>query len=307
MKTYTLLATLLIFIGMKAQTDKTIEIWNDEIPNSQKSNSEEKWDQSEWGTLWVTHVQKPTIEVFLPTPRTATGTGVLICPGGGYAGLAYDWEGTDIAKWLNSKGIAAFVLKYRLPSDASVKTTYKAPLQDAQRAMRYIKSNKDQFHLKDGQIGVMGFSAGGHVASTLGTLYNKEVYTPKDSIDNISAKPDFLALIYPVISMQQGVTHQGSKDQLLGKNPSKIVTDEFSNELNVNTETSPTFLIHSTDDGAVPVQNSLRFYQALIANKVPAAMHIFPTGGHGYGLGLENKATQQWTSLFETWITELYQ
>lgn len=294
-------------IFVNAQEHNTIEIWNNEVPNSQKSNSEEKWDQSEWGTLWVTHVQKPTIEVFLPTRRTATGTGVLICPGGGYAGLAYDWEGTDIAKWLNSKGIAAFVLKYRLPADASVQTNYKAPLQDAQRAMRYIKTNKEQFHLKDGQIGVMGFSAGGHLASTLGTLYNKEVYTSKDSIDNISAKPDFLALIYPVISMQQGVTHQGSKDQLLGKNPSEIVTDEFSNELNVNAETSPTFLIHSTNDGAVPVQNSLRFYQALVANKVPAAMHIFPTGGHGYGLGLENKATQQWTSLFETWITELYQ
>ncbi|GLB51469.1 endo-1,4-beta-xylanase [Neptunitalea chrysea] len=283
----------------------TMKLWNNNIPNFQTSNSKEEVTNTDYKTIWVSHVQEPSIDVYLPTKRIATGAGVLICPGGGYAGLAYDWEGTDMAKWLNSKGIAAFVLKYRLPGDASVKTSYLAALQDAQRAMKIIKQHAKEWNLTEGQLGVMGFSAGGHLASTLGTQYDREVYASIDNTDKLSAKPDFMILIYPVISMKEGVTHQGSKDNLLGKNPSKDLVLQYSNELNVTKNTPPTFLLHANDDGAVPVKNSLLMYEALTKNNVPVEMHLFPYGGHGFAFGYETAGLSEWTTLCYNWITFL--
>lgn len=277
-----------------------VSVWGNKIPNSQKSDSKEQVETKNY--KWVTHVQEPEIEVYLPTQRIATGTGVLICPGGGYAGLAYDWEGTDMAKWLNSKGIAAFVLKYRLPGDASVKTSNLAPLQDAQRAMRLIKSKKEEYHLKDGQIGVMGFSAGGHLASTLGTQFDRNLYDALDETDKLSARPDFMVLIYPVISMKEGITHQGSKDNLLGKNPDTKLVEQYCNDMQVTDNTPPTFLLHANDDGAVPVKNSLLMYEALMAHKVPVEMHILPKGGHGFAFGNWDMSLKNWTLLCETWL-----
>lgn len=306
MKTLILIACTVLGSALHAQTtnEYTINLWPNDIPNHVTCSSKEEASNANH-ILWITHVQTSSIDVYLPTRRIATGAGVLICPGGGYGGLAYDWEGTDIAKWLNAKGIAAFVLKYRLPGDASVKTPNLAPLQDAQRAMRIIKGRMTEFHLEEGKIGVMGFSAGGHLASTLGTQYNREVYPKSDSLDQLSARPDFMTLVYPVISMKKGITHEGSQINLLGKDASEKLINQYSNELQVTKDTPPTFLIHATDDGAVPVQNSLLFFDALTKKEVPVEMHLFPKGGHGFAFGYDTKGLSEWTVLCYNWIQAL--
>lgn len=294
-------ATLLSFM-LQAQTK--IPVWTDQIPNRVESDEQEIAENND--ILWISRIQTPEIEIYLPANRSNTGVGVLIMPGGGYAGVAYDWEGTDIAKWFNSVGIAAFVLKYRVPLSASVENKEWVPLQDAQRAMRIIRSRAAEFKIDPAKIGAMGFSAGGHLASTLGTHYDQKIPFLNDAIEEVSAKPDFLMLIYPVISMKEGLTHGGSHDNLIGKAPSQELVNTFSNELQVNAETPPTFLLHATDDGAVKVENSLVFYQALRDHQVPAEMHIFPSGGHGFGLGIGNPSLEQWPSLLNQWINGLW-
>lgn len=294
-------ATLLSLM-LQAQTK--IPVWPDQIPNRVESDEQEIAENND--ILWISRIQTPEIEVYLPANRSNTGVGVLIMPGGGYAGVAYDWEGTDVAKWFNSVGIAAFVLKYRVPLSASVENKAWVPLQDAQRAMRIIRSRAAEFKIDPAKIGAMGFSAGGHLASTLGTHYDQKIPFLNDAIEEVSAKPDFLMLIYPVISMKEGLTHGGSHDNLIGKAPSQELVNTFSNELQVNAETPPTFLLHATDDGAVKVENSLVFYQALRDHQVPAEMHIFPSGGHGFGLGIGNPSLEQWPSLLNQWINGLW-
>ncbi len=245
------------------------------------------------------------MEVFLPAPKNANGTAVVICPGGAYEGLASAWEGTDFAKWFNAKGITAFVLKYRMPQSQSVVISHLAPLQDAQRAMRMVRSNAAKWNLNSDKIGVIGFSAGGHLASTLGTRYADAAYAPIDVIDTASAKPDFMILVYPVISMNPAYTHQGSKDNLLGKKPSDTLVRYFSSELNVTTDTPPTFLVHAGDDEPVPSMNSLVFYQALSKAKVYSELHIYPFGGHGFGLGLGKQHLESWAGRLDDWLKSL--
>lgn len=294
---------MLLSIATSFSQETIVSLWPNKIPNQQITDEVEHIEST--GIIRISKVQKPTIEVFLPAKNNATGQAVLICPGGGYGILAYDWEGTDIAKWLNSKGIAAFVLKYRLPNSKSVIESHKAPLQDAMRALRMIRYNAQKYNIEENQIGIMGFSAGGHLASTLGTHYNGVMYTATDSIDQESARPDFMALIYPVISMQEGVTHRGSKKNLLGKVPTTELVNKFSNELQVTSDTPPTFLIHASDDKAVPVQNSILMYSSLIKNSVPTEMHIYPKGGHGFSFGHKQGHVNSWTDLFCTWINNL--
>lgn len=294
--------TTLLSLMLHAQTK--IQVWPDQIPNRVESDEQEIAQDND--ILWIMRIQTPEIEVYLPTKRSSAGAGVLIMPGGGYAGVAYDWEGTDVAKWFNSVGIAAFVLKYRVPLSESVENKEWVPLQDAQRAMRIIRSRAEEFNIDPTKIGAMGFSAGGHLASTLGTHHNQEIPFLNDDIEKVSARPDFLMLIYPVISMKEGLTHGGSHDNLIGKTPSQELVNMFSNELQVNAETPPTFLLHATDDGAVKVENSLVFYQALRDHQVPAEMHIFPAGGHGFGLGIGNPSLEQWPGLLNQWIKGLW-
>lgn len=293
----------LLSVGLlKAQTK--IPIWPDKIPNRIESGEQEVVQSND--ILWITKIQSPELEIYLPANRNNIGIGVMIMPGGGYAGLAYDWEGTDIAKYLNSVGIAAFVLKYRVPLSSSVENKEWVPLQDAQRAIRIIRSSALEFKIDVDKIGIMGFSAGGHLASTLGTHYDKQLPFLNDAVDQVSARPDFQVLMYPVISMNPEITHQGSKENLIGKNPQDDMVRTFSNELHVNAQTPPTFLLHATDDGAVKVENSLVFYQALKDNQVPVEMHIFPSGGHGFGLGIGNSSLEQWPSLMNQWIKGLF-
>jgi len=261
------------------------------IPLSIKNNIQEEAISTD--IIRIGKVQVPLIEVYLPNKRSATGQGVVICPGGGYSILAYDWEGTDIAKFLNSKGIAAFVLKYRLPDVHSSTAPDQVPLLDAKQAMRIVRARATEWNINPNKIGIMGFSAGGHLASTLSTHFEEDT------------KPDFSILIYPVISMDKSITHSGSRNNLIGNHPSDEMIKLYSNELQVTTKTPPTFLIHATDDDVVPVENSLLYYQALNKNKVSTEMHIYPTGGHGFGLANGNKSLESWSNLMIEWIKGL--
>jgi len=285
-------------------SQELISLWDDnDIPNYKQSD--EKEFIPERNIIFIQKVQKPTLEIFLPSKQNANGIAVLILPGGGYSGVAYDWEGTDYAKWLNSKGIAAFVLKYRMPQAKSVVTSYKAPIQDAQRAVRYIRYHSVKFNIEKSKIGVIGSSAGGHLASTLGTHFENDYYITKDKIDNASTRPDFMMLIYPVISMKNTITHLGSRNSLLGKNASEDLVQQFSNELQISKNTPRTFIVHSGNDRTVPVENSLLFYNALLKNNVATTMHIFPNGGHGYSMGKSRNSAPDWTSLAEDWLASI--
>ena len=269
-----------------------INLWPEgSIPLSIKNIIQEQSISTD--IIRIGKVQVPQIEVYLPNKKSATGQAVIICPGGGYSILAYDWEGTDIAKFFNAHGIAAFVLKYRLPDSLSSTSPDKVPLLDAKQAMRLVRSHAVEWNVNPNKIGIMGFSAGGHLASTLSTHFEEET------------KPNFSVLIYPVISMDKNIAHMGSRNNLIGKHPSDAMIKLYSNELQITNQTPPTFIIHASDDSAVPVENSLYYYQALKKNGVPAEMHIYPTGGHGFGLALGKGALASWPSLMIAWIMEL--
>lgn len=273
------------------------------VPNYKRTSEIEKRDTAE--TIKISLVQAPDIAVYLPSKRTATGQAVVICPGGGYAYLAYNWEGSDPARWLNSKGIAAIVLKYRLPNSKSNVTPNLSPLSDAKRALRLTRFYADKWNIKKDQIGIMGFSAGGHLASTLGTHFDSGNLQSMDSIEMISSRPDFMVLVYPVISMSKPIMHSGSRNNLIGEKADTALAKLYSNELQVTKNTPPTFLVHATDDKTVPVENSLLFYQALKDNGVSAEMHIFPKGGHGFGLGIGRGEVESWTDLCVEWLKSL--
>ncbi len=291
----------LFFINTITAQDTIIPLWpSDNVPNRIKSD--EKEEHKDEGILLVSKVQYPQIEVYLPSKRSSNTKAMLIFPGGGYHVLAYDWEGSDIAKFLNSKGIAAIVVKYRLPVSKSLKNPKVVPLQDAQRAMRLVRSSATQWNIDENAIGVIGFSAGGHLASTLGTHYEESVYSPIDKADAVSARPDFMALVYPVISFVSASKHSGSLEALLGPMPQEEDIRHFSNELQIDKETPPTILFHATDDKGVPPENSLLFYKGLIDNDVQAELHIYPKGGHGFSLASGNPQLNQWTELLAQWI-----
>ncbi len=280
----------------------TLPLWPDGVPNMKDLGKTEKAVTS-GGITRISDVQKPDIAVYLPSGANTTGQAVVICPGGGYHILAYDWEGTDIAKWLNSLGIAGIVLKYRLPVDESNIISYLSPLMDAKRAIRLVKYHAKEWNIDPRKVGVMGFSAGGHLASTLGTHFDKGDPSAKDPVARESSRPDFMLLGYPVISMTDSITHMGSKEALLRSDPSPARAREFSNELHVNKETPPTFIFLAADDKAVPPENSVVFFEALKKNNVPVEMHIYPKGGHGFSLAInKSKHTARWTEDAAAWL-----
>ncbi|MFS4418749.1 alpha/beta hydrolase [Maribacter sp. 2307ULW6-5] len=286
-----------------AAQDTIMPLWpKDNIPNALASEEREELEQN--GILRIAKVQEPTIEVYLPAKQNASGAAMLIFPGGGYRILAYDWEGTDMAKFLNSKGIAGIVVKYRLPSSVSQKDQHYVPLMDAQRAMRLVRAHAQNFHIDANKVGIMGFSAGGHLAATLGTHYADVVHGPLDQTDTLPARPDFMALIYPVTTFGE-MGHGGSRRNLLGDAPTTALLDYFSTEKHVDKDTPPTFLLHASDDQVVPVENSLLFYTALKENGVPATMHIYPSGGHGFSLARGNVHLRGWTERLSEWMEAL--
>lgn len=285
---------------LHAQNSQPIPLW-DKVPGEIKHfDYLEKpgFNVYPWYIESTSQVTTPTLTVFLPKEKKAIQSAVIILPGGGYQHLAIDKEGTKVAEWFNSLGIVAFVLKYRLPSDVIMTDKTIGPLQDAQQAVRYVRENAEKWNIDPKKIGVLGFSAGGHLASTLATHYDDKVY---ESNSKVSARPDFLLLIYPVISMQNDITHKGSQTSLLGEHPSQELIDSFSNEKRVTAQTPPTFLIHATDDTVVLPENSINYYLALKKNGVSAEMHIYEKGGHGFGLGV-NDTSKFWTRDCEEWL-----
>jgi len=294
---------IFIFFNTSAQEYKMLLWPSGNIPNYKRTAEVEKRDSANF--VRISLVQQPAIEVYLPSKQNATGQAIVICPGGGYGMLAYDWEGTDIAKWLNANGVAAIVLKYRLPNSKSNIDPKLSPLLDAQRAIRTVRANADKWNIKKDKIGIMGFSAGGHLASTAGTHFDRENPGAADSIDRISSRPDFMILMYPVISMSQSYMHEGSRNNLIGTSADSTTAKYYSNDLQVTRETPPTLLIHASDDKAVPVENSLVFYQALVKNNVPAEMHIYPYGGHGFSLAIGKGYLASWTDRCIDWLRSL--
>ncbi len=297
------LFVLLFFFGQIGESlsqEQIIPLWEGAVPNQRITQEREKVKRAD--VLLISNVQQPVIEVYLPTKRTATGQAMIVCPGGGYRELAYDWEGLDAAKWLNSLGIAAFVLKYRLPDSKSLITNHTAPLMDAQRAIRIVRHNASRWNIAQDKIGVLGFSAGGHLAATLSTRFDELVYESRDEIDAISARPDWAVLVYPVITMDTAYTHMGSRRSLIGNSPAQHLVEYYSNELHVDEKTPPTFLQHSSDDIWVHVMNSVLFYQALQKNGISSEMHIYATGGHGYAFGIGKQGLEDWNKNLATWL-----
>ena len=278
-----------------------IPLWEN-IPGAIKSvDYKEEITKDDDGVIkGFSKVSQPTLTVFLADQSSSNGTAVIICPGGGYLHLAINKEGYKIAKWFNSFGISAFVLKYRMPNDLTMKDKTIGPLQDAQEALRMVRRNASKWHLDSNKIGIMGFSAGGHLAATVSTQYAEKVY---DSKDDVSARPDFSILIYPVISMQDGITHNGSKVSLLGQNASKKLIDKYSNQKQIDANTPKTFIVHATDDKVVPVENSINYYMNLKKYNVPVEMHLYENGGHGFGLGTKGTHSE-WPTACEKWLTE---
>jgi acetyl esterase/lipase len=284
--------------------NQILPLWQGDPPNYRETGEVTIWDTAD--IVRVRNVQKPDIAVFLPSKKNTTGEAVVICPGGGYGILAYDWEGSDIARWLNSRGIAAFVLKYRLPGSKSNVVPHKSPLLDAQRAMRIVRSNAEAWNIDPGKIGIMGFSAGGHLASTLSTHYDAGDSSNPDPVEQVSCKPDFSVLVYPVISFTEDFQHSGSRINLLGEDADEELVKYYSNELQVTEDTPPAILIHSDDDKGVPVENSIAYYKALRANKVSSELHIYPYGGHGYSLAIGRGHLATWPDRVIEWIHYIY-
>ncbi len=290
---------MILLSNTNAQTDSIILYPNGvpgltgvQIPEDSKTTD---------GITRVKDITQPALYVYQPKLKTSDAS-VVICPGGGYGILAIDHEGYDIAKWFNDRGVTVFVLKYRLPQDELFENAEIRPLQDAQQAFRIVRKNAAKYGIASDKIGIMGFSAGGHLASTASTHFNKQVGEITDPA--ISVRPDFSLLIYPVITFNKVNTHSGTRYNLVGLNPSDEQIELYSNELHVSEETPPTFLISTTDDGVSP-ENSILYYEACRKNNVPVEMHIYEKGGHGYALKKKGLGpVETWPDRMEDWMRE---
>jgi acetyl esterase/lipase len=297
MKNTTLI--LLLAFSMKAAAQTIIPLYPGAVPNSKPYIMKEIRMEANGLLVGFRKISEPTLAIYLPDEKIATGQAVIICPGGGYEMESYRLEGTVIAEAFLKKGIAAFILKYRLPSDSIMIDKSIGPLQDAQQAIKTVRMRAAEWKINPAKIGIMGFSAGGSLASTAGTHFDKS-YIPND--EKINLRPDFMILIYPVISMTDELTHMGSRNALLGKSPSKELIELFSNEKHVNATTPPAWLTHTGDDNVVTVENSIHFYQELVRNKVPAEMHLYPRGNHGFVLF---QPTDEWMQPLFGWMKNL--
>lgn len=285
---------LLAAAQLKAQT--IIPLYKT-IPNAKKSDVQEVNDTTVKRGK-VSKVVTPTLTAFLPEKSKGNGTAIIICPGGGYSYLVVNDEGANVAREFAAHGIAAFVLKYRLPSDITMINREIGPLQDAQQAIKIVRERATAWNVDPAKVGIMGFSAGGHVASTLATHYQKAVI---DNPQGTSLRPDFALLIYPVITFQDSILHKGSKKALIGENANADKVREYSNELQVTTDTPPAFLVACTDDKVVPVANSINYYTALQKHGIKCEIHIYQAGGHGFGLN-NAKTKDKWVEHLYNWL-----
>jgi acetyl esterase/lipase len=290
-----------IMITSILAAQQVIPLYDGEIPNAKPCNEKDhEFIDTSWiktGILIVDHITKPTLTVYEPLKEKRNGAAVIICPGGGYGVLAAGHEGVDVAKVFNNAGVTAFVLRYRLPKDECMNNKEYVPLMDAQEAIYFVRSHAQQYHLDINKIGIMGFSAGGHLASTAGTHFDPV----RKELTNANIRPDFMLLIYPVISFNDTIGHLGSRDNLIGKDPDKKLVHLFSNEEQVTSQTPPTFLVHASDDDGVIPENSIRFYQALLKNKIPAELHLYEHGGHGFGLN-NTTTNEDWFKSCIDWM-----
>ncbi len=256
------------------------------------------WPNGAPGAVGSEDRDKPNL-TFYPAPeKSAVKTGTIVCPGGGYGFLAKDHEGDQIARWLNSLGVSAFVLQYRI----APRYHHPAPLQDAQRAIRFVRAHAGEYGIAPDRIGIWGFSAGGHLASTTGTHFDAGDPNAQDSIDRVSCRPDFMILSYPVISFTTPYAHRGSLRNLLGENPDPKLVASLSSETQVTAQTPPTFLFHTNEDDGVPSENSVLFYLALRKAGVPAEMHIYERGPHGVGLAPTDAILATWAERLKDWL-----
>lgn len=292
MKKATLITSILLICFHCATAQTIINLYTD-IPNSRKTAMVEKLDTVK--KVRISGVTVPTMTAYLPDPKLANGTAVLICPGGGYTYLVVNLEGRDVALELNKKGIAAFVLKYRLPSTEIMINTEIGPLQDAQQGLKLIRENAEKWNINPNKVGIMGFSAGGHLAATASTMFERKLIENKQ---NTNLRPDFSVLVYPVISFTDSLAHVGSKTKLIGEQASLDKIKAYSAEYQVKANCPPAFLVHSSNDKVVPVANSISYYQALQKSGVKAELHIYQAGGHGYAL--KNSTTR------DKWIESCY-
>ncbi len=282
--TLALLFAATIAEGSHAEEPVTIKLWENGAPGKPATKPEDE----------------PVLYMYVPSAESSpTGTGIIVVPGGGYGGLAMDHEGKQIGEWLSSQGITAFVLKYRMHGTGHM---YPVPMMDGTRAVRLVRSRAKEWGIDPSRIGVMGFSAGGHLASTLGTHFDSGSPQSSDSIEQISSRPDFLILCYPVISLVADYTHKGSVTNLLGSSPDPKLLHDLSNDTEVTAQTPPTFIFQTSEDTAVPAENAVGFYLALHKAGVPAEMHIFQSGKHGVGLAKDVPGTNKWPELCHEWL-----
>lgn len=299
MKTVQLIIILFIipFIA-SAQNPVTMKLWPDKAPYSNdKAKLGKETSPGHIGNIGIAEVI-----IYRPESGKANGSSVVICPGGGYAVEAIDKEGHNIAKWFNSFGVTGIILKYRLPGAVGITERDKAPLSDAQRAIRHVRYMAAEWGLKPNQIGVMGFSAGGNLAVNAGTHYDAGNAQSSDPVEQLSCRPDFMLLIYPVVTMEADLTNKGTCQNLLGKNPDPEKVRFYSGEQNVTATTPPTFLIHASDDGAVKVENSINMYMAMHKQGIPVEMHIYEKGGHGFGLDKCIGTALSWSERCKAWM-----
>jgi len=292
-------AALLVVASLaKAAEPPSLPLYAGDIPNAIKAADQEKLRDPTDKFPFVMDTSEPTLTPYRPAKQDAKRAAVIILAGGGYRGVSILKEGYDVARAFNEMGVTAFVLKYRTPSDRTMKDKSTGPLQDAQQAVATIRKDAAKWQIDPARIGVIGFSAGGHLAATTGTLFKSPVLSQWRAAE---VRPDFLMLIYPVITFTEASVHQGSRTMLLGDSPSPQAMQRFSAELAVSDATPPTFLIHAADDTTVPVANSIRFFEALQARKIPSQLMIYPAGGHGYGL---NNATtgDRWIDRCRQWL-----
>lgn len=280
----TIFFSILLSVAMMLSAQNTFELplWPAGAPNSNGLTGTE--EDLEGGR--VANVITPSITVY--KADKPNGVAIIMCPGGGYARLAMNHEGHDMAPWLNAQGITYIVLKYRMPNGH-----YEVPLSDAEQAIRLVRQHAKEWNIRPDRIGIMGASAGGHLAASLATLYSSN-----------ETRPDFQILFYPVISMVPGVTHGGSRQNLLGNNPSQELEDKYTLEKQVNERTPQAFIMLSADDGAVPPANGIHYFEALLQHQVPATLHVYPTGGHGWGFRDAFTYKRQWTGELEKWLRE---
>jgi acetyl esterase/lipase len=282
MKTILVTALLIMTTSLCAQKPIELPLWPNGAPNS----NELKGDEQEMDNGRVSNIKNPDITVY--RAENPNGMAVIMCPGGGYARLAMNHEGHDMAPWFNTQGITYVVLKYRMPNGHN-----EVPFSDVEQAIRLVRQHAAEWNINPAKVGIMGASAGGHLASTLATHY-----TSKET------RPDFQILLYPVITMDANFTHAGSRENLITKNPSADLIAKYSNELQVNAQTPQAFIALSSDDKAVLPQNSINYYLALLKHNVPATMHIYPTGGHGWGFRDNFTYKRQWTDELEKWLRD---